>query len=126
MDPDENEKRNSFMLGAQQRSREGGRIVTILCSANVSNNMSKYEKLLLQILRGTSDTNIAFDELRQLLLRLGFVERTRGSHHIFRKDRIEEKITLQRDDGKAKAYQLRQVWSILLKYGLGGELDAEI
>ncbi len=114
------------MLGAQQRSREGGRIVTILCSANVSNNMSKYEKLLLQILRGTSDTNIAFDELRQLLLRLGFVERTRGSHHIFRKDRIEEKITLQRDDGKAKAYQLRQVWSILLKYGLGGELDAEI
>ncbi|MBM4329500.1 MAG: addiction module toxin, HicA family [Deltaproteobacteria bacterium] len=82
--------------------------------------MGKYEKLLLQILRGASDANIAFDDLRRLLLSLGFVERTRGSHHIFRKEGIEEKINLQRDKNKAKAYQVRQVRAVILKYGLGG------
>ncbi len=85
--------------------------------------MGKYEKLLFQILRGTSDANIAFDDLRQLLLRLGFEERRRGSHYVFRKERIEEKINLQRDDGKAKAYQVRQIRAIILRYKLGGELE---
>ena len=84
--------------------------------------MSKYEKLLFQILKGASDTNIAFEDLRQVLLRLGFVERQRGSHHIFRKGGIEEKINLQRDGGKAKAYQVRQVRAVILRYRLGGKL----
>lgn len=83
--------------------------------------MGKHEKLLLQILQGRSDANIAFDDLRRLLLHLGFEERVRGSHHMFRKSGVEEKINLQRDDGKAKVYQVRQVRNILLKYELGGE-----
>jgi len=70
----------------------------------IENRYRKYEKLLSQILRGASDTNIGFDDLRRLFLRLGFVERTRGSHHIFRKEGIEEKINLQHNQGKAKAY----------------------
>lgn len=89
--------------------------------------MGKYEKLLFQVLRGTSDANVAFDDLRQLLLRLGFEERKRGSHHTFRRSGIEEKINLQRDDSKAKAYQVRQVRAVILKYKLGGELeDAQV
>jgi hypothetical protein len=52
--------------------------------------MGKYDKLLLQILRGTSDANIPFDDLCQLLRRLMFEERIRGSHHLFRKEGIEE------------------------------------
>jgi hypothetical protein len=56
--------------------------------------MAKYDRLLLQILRGTSDANISFDDLRRLLRRLGFEERIRGSHHIFRKPGIEEKLNL--------------------------------
>ncbi len=84
-------------------------------------DMGKYEKLLLQILRGTSDANISFDDLCQLLHRLGFEERTRGSHHIFRKQGIEEKINLQRDDGKVKVYQVRQVRAVIVKYKLGEE-----
>lgn len=84
--------------------------------------MGKYAKLLFQILRGASEANIAFDDLRQLLLRLGFVERKRGSHHIFRKEGIEEKVNLQRYDGQAKAYQVRQVRAVILKYKLGGDL----
>ncbi len=85
-------------------------------------DVGKYDRLFSRILRGTSDTNIAFDDLRQLLLRLGFEERQRGSHHIFRKEGIEEKINLQRDDRKAKSYQVRQIRAVILRYGLGDEL----
>jgi len=84
--------------------------------------MSKYDKLLVQILRGTSDANIGFNDLRQLLVTLGFDERIRGSHHIFRRAEIIEKINLQREGNKAKVYQVRQVRNVLLKYKLGGEI----
>ncbi len=83
--------------------------------------MSKYDKLLFKVLRGASDSNILFDELCQLLHRLGFEGRTRGSHHIFRKQGVEEKINLQRDGNKAKAYQVRQVRGVILKYKLGSK-----
>ena len=83
--------------------------------------MGKFEKLLLQVLRGASDANTQFDDLRQLLLRLGFEERVRGGHHMFRRQGVEEKINLQRDDGKAKPYQVRQVRAVILKHKLGGE-----
>jgi hypothetical protein len=43
-----------------------------------------HEELRLRILQGKSDANINFDELRHLLAWLGFEERIRGSHHIFR------------------------------------------
>ena len=82
--------------------------------------MSKYDKLLLQILRGNSDANISFDDLCQLLRRMGFEERTRGSHHLFRKSGVDEKINLQREGNKAKVYQVRQVRTVILKYKLGG------
>ena len=82
--------------------------------------MAKYEKLLLQILRGVSDANVSFDDLCQLLRHLGFEERIRGSHYIFRKQGVEEKINLQRDDGKAKVYQARQVRAVIVKYRLEG------
>ncbi|MCA1754117.1 MAG: type II toxin-antitoxin system HicA family toxin [Spirochaeta sp.] len=86
--------------------------------------MDKYEKLLLQILRGASDANIRFDDLRGLLRSLGFTERSKGSHHSFRRAGIEEKLNLQRDGSKAKVYQVRQVRNVILKYRLGGEADA--
>jgi predicted RNA binding protein YcfA (HicA-like mRNA interferase family) len=83
--------------------------------------MSKYEKLLLQILSGTSDANIKFEDLCNLLKKLGFEMRVRGSHHIFRKESIIEKINLQREGDKAKPYQVKQVRNIILKYKLGGK-----
>ena len=84
--------------------------------------MSKYEKLLFKVLRGTSDANISFNDLCGLVKRFGFEERTRGSHHVFRKAGVEEKINLQRDDDKAKPYQVRQVRTLILKYKLGDKL----
>jgi predicted RNA binding protein YcfA (HicA-like mRNA interferase family) len=78
--------------------------------------VGKNEKILERILRGTSDANIAFDDLRSLLKSKGFEERIKGSHHIYRRQDVFEKINLQRDGSKAKSYQVRQVRDILLKY----------
>jgi len=86
--------------------------------------VAQQDKLLERILHGASDANIGFEDLCQLLQRLGFDERTRGSHHVFRKQGVQELINLQRDGNKAKVYQVRQVRSVLLKYGLGGMSDA--
>lgn len=83
--------------------------------------MGKYDKLLEQILCGTSDANIDFDGLRGLLFRLGFEQRIWGSHHLFTKPGIAEKINLQRDDGKAKPYQVRQVRNVIVQYKLGDQ-----
>ncbi len=82
--------------------------------------MNKHEKLIEIILRGTSDANISFNELLQLMRILGFDERISGSHHIFRKYGIEEKINLQKDGNKAKPYQVRQIRNIILKYQIRG------
>lgn len=76
-------------------------------------------KTLQRVLSGTSDAAIRFDDLRQLLLNLGFEMRVRGSHHIFRKAGIEEKVNLQREGSEAKPYQVRQVRYVLLKHHLG-------
>ena len=83
--------------------------------------MGKYEKVIDKILRGTSDANITFDDIRGMLLYLGFEERIRGSHHMYRKEGVEEKINIQRSGSKAKPYQIKQVRELLLKYRLVGE-----
>lgn len=79
-------------------------------------NISK--RLLQRILSRRSDANIRFDDLRSLLRNLGFAERISGSHHIFRKQGVVERLNLQRDDGHAKPYQVRQVRRVILKYKL--------
>ena len=83
--------------------------------------MGKYDKLVLRLLSGFADANVDFEELRDLLKRLGFEERVRGSHHLFRKPGVEAKINLQRDGAKAKPYQVRQVSSVLVNHRLVGE-----
>jgi hypothetical protein len=69
--------------------------------------VSQPDKLLAKILLGNSDANIPFAQLCQLLRRLGFEERIRGSHHIFAKDGVEEILNLQPKGSQAKAYQVR-------------------
>ena len=80
--------------------------------------MSKFDKIRQKILDGKSDANVSFEDLRNLLLALGFAERTKGGHHSYRKEGIAEKPNLQRDGSKAKSYQVRQVREILRKYDL--------
>jgi len=81
------------------------------------------DKVLEQVLRGTSDANIGFEELCRLLKRLGFEERIKGSHHIFTRDGVEEILNLQPKGSKAKLYQVKQVRHVILRYKLGGELE---
>ena len=85
--------------------------------------MGRYEKFLLKILSSSADKNIDFNDLRNFLKRLGFAEYTRGSHHMFRREGIEEKINLQREGSNAKPYQVKQVRNIIQKYGLGDLSD---
>lgn len=85
--------------------------------------MGKHEKLLLKILGGTSDANIQFEDLCSLLKHLGFAMRIKGSHHMFRKETIIEKINLQRDGNMAKPYQVKQVRNVIVKYKLGGTIN---
>jgi predicted RNA binding protein YcfA (HicA-like mRNA interferase family) len=78
--------------------------------------MSKYEKIWQRITCGQADRNIDFDDLIWLLEYKGFKKRHRGgSHVIFTKGGVRERITLQPEGSKAKAYQVRQVRAILLK-----------
>ena len=83
--------------------------------------MSKHEKTLLTVLRGTSDASIRFDDLCALLLKLGFEHRIKGSHHIFHKHGIAEILNLQPIGSVAKVYQVKQVRSVILKYKLADE-----
>jgi hypothetical protein len=85
--------------------------------------VGKQADLRLRILQGTADANINFDELRHFLRWLGFEERTRGSHHVFRRQGVRELINLQREGSKAKVYQVRQVRHIVVRYGLEGEKE---
>jgi len=85
--------------------------------------MGKHEKLLIQILSGTSDANIPFDGLCGLLNHLSFGKRVHGSHHIFIKDGVDEILNLQPKGSKSKSYQVKQVRNVILKYKLGALKD---
>ena len=61
--------------------------------------MSKYGKLLLQVTSGKSDKDIETDDLCRLMIKLGFDNRIRGSHH-----------------------QVKQVRRIIFEDELGGNL----
>ena len=81
--------------------------------------MGRQAKLLERILSGRSDANIRFSELVSLLLHLGFAERTKGDHHTFTMNGVEEILNLQPKGAMAKAYQVKQVRQVILRYRLG-------
>lgn len=87
--------------------------------------MSRHEKLLLRVLRGTSDANIPFDGLRALLGWLGFEERIRGSHHIFTHESVPEILNLQPRGSESKPYQVKQVRQVIVTYKLEGRSDED-
>ena len=75
------------------------------------------EKLLHAILNGKK--GISFREFVKLVEAFGFVlDRTRGSHHIFKKEGIVELINIQNYKGEAKTYQIKQFLEIVEHYGL--------
>jgi hypothetical protein len=85
--------------------------------------MSRHEKLLLRILKGTSNANISFDALCSLLKHIGFEERIRGDHHIFSRDDLVEIVNIQPKGKQAKPYQVKQIRQLILKYRLGDQAN---
>jgi len=81
----------------------------------------RYDKVLEKIMRGTSDGNIVFSELCDLLVFLGFSERVQESRHIFVKQGVQEILNLQPSKDKVKIYQVKQVRQVILRYKLGGK-----
>ena len=85
--------------------------------------MARADKLLEQILRGNSDANIPFVGMCRLLVKLGFAERIRGSHHIFVREGVVEILNLQARGSKCKPYQVKQVRNVIIAYQLAGATD---
>jgi predicted RNA binding protein YcfA (HicA-like mRNA interferase family) len=81
------------------------------------------EPFVLRLLRGSSDANIRFSVLRSLLLRLGFAERVKGSHHIFTREDVAEILNLQPQGSLAKPYQVKQVRKVLVQHKLTEEAE---
>jgi predicted RNA binding protein YcfA (HicA-like mRNA interferase family) len=80
-----------------------------------SNLKMKKRKLLNKILQ--SSKNIHFHDFVNLIEGFGFkLLRTKGSHHIYGHDEINELINLQNVDGKAKPYQVKQFLELIEKY----------
>ena len=91
--------------------------------------MAQIDKLIAKLMLGASDSNFSFSDLCQILQILGFEVRINGSHHIFSKEGVAEIINLQpqkAEKSKAKAYQVKQVRGVILKYKLVNQDDNEV
>ena len=80
------------MLGRQTRGTRHAPVRIIRCGRTYP----------VAVLRGSSDANVRFSELRGLLSRLGFAERIKGSHHIFTREDVAEILNLQPRNSLAK------------------------
>jgi len=81
------------------------------------------KKFLSKVLSGLADKNIRFNDLTKLLLDLGFEKGVKGDHYIFTRHDILEIINLQPlKDGKAKAYQVKQIRNIIIESKLHMEV----
>ncbi|MDD2832808.1 MAG: type II toxin-antitoxin system HicA family toxin [Methylotenera sp.] len=80
--------------------------------------MGKFENVLAVILRGASDNNVSFTDLSYLLKTLNFELRIKGDHFIYTHPAMVEIINIQPLGNKAKAYQVKQVRNLILKYKL--------
>jgi hypothetical protein len=75
------------------------------------------QRLLRRII--TAPNNVRFEEMVRLVEAFGFrLIRTSGSHHIFGRTGIAEQLNLQRVNGRAKPYQIRQFLKIVERYNL--------
>lgn len=71
--------------------------------------MSKWEKLIAKILNGQA---VSYEEVENLLLRLGFDVEVCGSHHVFRKKGYHRNVSIKRRS-QLLPYQLRDVQEVL-------------
>lgn len=77
------------------------------------------QKTYNDVISGKSDNNINFNDFRNLIVDLGFsFIRQNGSHIQYYHKDINERMTIQNANSKAKGYQVRQLRNIIVKHGL--------
>ena len=83
--------------------------------------MSKADKLLVRLLRGTSDVSFTFEELRRVLLRLGFEQRApKGSHYTFAHPDVPSILTIPKRKPLKPVY-VRNARALITEYGLADD-----
>lgn len=83
----------------------------------------KPAELLLRLRRGDR-ANVRFADFEGLLRAFGFhLERTTGSHHIYRHANSPVRLNLQPVRGEVKPYQVQQFLKIVERYGLQFDQD---
>jgi len=84
--------------------------------------MASIEKLYRRIEQNPK--NVAFNDLLRVAKAFGFVlDRTRGSHHVFRHPAAGSRLNLQPDGKNAKPYQVRQFLGQIERYNLAVTKD---
>jgi len=77
------------------------------------------QKTYNDVKSGKSDNNINFNDFCNLIIDLGFdFKGQKGSHKSYYHSKINERMTIQNANSKAKGYQVRQLRNIINKYGL--------
>ena len=72
-----------------------------------SNNAMTARKLYQRLLNHTG--NVRFSDFRKVVEAFGYrLDRTKGSHHIFEHPEAPRPLNLQKCQGQAKPYQIRQ------------------
>jgi len=72
--------------------------------------MSKKKKLFEKLMAGNADESFSFQDFALVAQHLGYeFVRKSGSHRIFEKEGFPLLIAQPRKDGKAKAYQIKQM-----------------
>jgi len=78
--------------------------------------MSKKQKLLEKLMEGNADESFSFQDFAVVIQHLGFeYVRKSGSHRVFEKAGLPPMVVQPRKDGKAKAYQIKQLRDALTK-----------
>ena len=71
--------------------------------------MSKFEKLKQKIKNGQ---NISYEEAETCLLKLGFIVRVKGSHHVFSKDGYHKNISIKKCP-RLLSYQMNLIAEVI-------------
>ena len=83
--------------------------------------MSKRDKELANLLRGSADTNISFAQLRSVLLRLGFEQRTSsGSHYTFSHPEVRSILTVPKRKPLKPIY-VKKARALITENGLAND-----
>lgn len=77
------------------------------------------QKTYNDVISGKADNNIRFSDLSKLIIDLGFeFKGQKGSHKSYYHNGINERMTIQSANSKAKGYQVRQLRHIIIKHDL--------